>query len=250
MEEKLEMMTKWLRDSGLVVNDEKTEICLFYKHDHPTIELRLYNKTVKSKSSINVLGVIFDSKLQWINQVAQVITKSKQALHAIRIVSKYMNKLEIKQLLTSNFFSILYYNCEIWLMPSLSPALKQHLLAASAWALKLLGNRNDLMISYDDLHKFHKRATPTNVMKYRLSIQLFKIMNGENQNDDWVDLNFQQNFNARVDFIQIFDTSRLKIGKNIIMNIMSILSRLIKFDWLNLSLNSFKIKMKQLFMTN
>ena len=135
-------------------------------------------------------------------------------------------------------------------MPSLSPALKQHLLAASAWALKLLGNRNDLMISYDDLHKFHKRATPMNVMKYRLSIQLFKIWNGENQNDDWVDMNFQQNFNARVDFIQIIDTSRLKIGKNIIMNRLSILSRLIKYDWLNLSLNSFKIKVKDLFMTN
>ena len=103
------------------------------------------------------------------------------------------------------------------------------------------------MISYDDLHKFHKRATP---MKYRLSIQLFKIWNGESQNDDWVDMNFQQNFNARVDFIQIIETSKLKIGKNIIMNRLSILSRLIKYDWLNLSLNSFKIKVKDLFKTN
>ena len=123
------------------------------------------------------------------------------------------------------------------------------MLAASAWALKLLGNRNDLLISYDDLHKFHKRATPMNVMKYRLSIQLYKIMNSEDQNADWVDMNFQQNFNTRNDTIQIIDTSRLKIGKNIVMNRLSILSRLIKYDWLNLSLNSFKIKMKSMFMT-
>ena len=29
MEQKLEMITKWLKDSGLIVNEEKTEICLF-----------------------------------------------------------------------------------------------------------------------------------------------------------------------------------------------------------------------------
>ena len=28
LEKRLEMITKWLKDSGLVVNEEKTEICL------------------------------------------------------------------------------------------------------------------------------------------------------------------------------------------------------------------------------
>ena len=59
------MMTKWLRDSGLVVNEEKTETCLFYKRDHPTIALRINNKVIQSKKTINVLGVLFESKLQW-----------------------------------------------------------------------------------------------------------------------------------------------------------------------------------------
>ena len=236
-------------DSGLVVNDEKTDVCLFYKNDCQAIELRVNNKLIKSKSTINVLGVTFDSKLQWGTQFAQAITKSKQALHAIRLVSRYMRKSEVKLLLTSNFYSILYYNCEIWLMQSLSPALKQHLLAASSMALRLLNNRSDLRISYDQLHKIHKRATPINVMKYRQSIQLFKIYNNDNQSDDWIDLNFQQNFNARNDNIQIYDVSRLKVGKNLIINRLSILNGQIKLDWLNLGLNSFKIKMKQLFMT-
>ena len=134
-------------------------------------------------------------------------------------------------------------------MQSLSPALKQHLLAASSMALRLLNNRSDLRISYDQLHKIHKRATPINVMKYRQSIQLFKIYNNDNQSDDWIDLNFQQNFNARNDNIQIYDVSRLKVGKNLMINRLSILNGQIKLDWLNLGLNSFKIKMKQLFMT-
>ena len=195
------------------------------------------------------MGVEFDSKLQWGAQVAQAINKSKRALHAIRLVSKYMNKDETKLLLTSNFYSILYYNCEIWLLPSLSPFLKQHLLAASANALKTLNNCRDLQISYDQLHRLHKRATPTGMMKYRLSIQLFKTYNGAIINDDWMDWNNQQNFNERHNYVQIFDNSKLKIGKNIIMNRLTCLNRSIKYDWLNLSLIGYKLKVKELFLT-
>ena len=211
--------------------------------------MTINNKLIRSKQSINVLGVEFDSKLQWGAQVAQAINKSRRALHAICLVSKYMNKDETKLLLTSNFYSILYYNCEIWRLPSLSPFFKQHLLAASANALKTLNNCRDLQISYDQLHRLHKRATPTGMMKYRLSIQLFKTYNGAIINDDWMDLNNQQNFNERYNYVQIFDNSKLKIGKNIIMNRLTCLNRSIKYDWLNLSLNGYKLKVKELFLT-
>ena len=109
-------------------------------------------------------------------------------------------------------------------MPSLSPILKQHLLAASANTLKLLNNVKDLRISYNQLHKFHTRANPMDMMKYRLSIQLFKCYNGSNIDDDWVDLNLQQNFNSRMNCVQINDFSKLKIGKNIMMNRLGILN--------------------------
>ena len=80
------------------------------------------------------------------------------------------------------------YNCEIWLMSSQSSGLKQNILAASANALKLLNNVNDLRISYKQLHKPHKRATPMNPMKYRVSIQLFKTYNGHIFNSDWLNI--------------------------------------------------------------
>ena len=34
LEKDLEIMTKWLRDSGLKVNEAKTELCLFHRFDH------------------------------------------------------------------------------------------------------------------------------------------------------------------------------------------------------------------------
>ena len=84
--------------------------------------------------------------------------------------------------------------------------------------------------------------------KYKLSIQLYKIYNGTEMNNDWLDLNSQQNFNSRSNLFQINDYSKIRIGKNIIANRMTILNNLINLDWLNLSLIAFKLKVKDLFL--
>ena len=104
LEKKLEMITKWLRDSGLVVNESKTEICLFHKKDQPLVNLKIENVTIKSKKSMNVLGVIFDSKLSWNDHIAHCISKSKKALFALRLLRKYFNFDEMRTLLDSNFY--------------------------------------------------------------------------------------------------------------------------------------------------
>ena len=64
---------KWLKDSGLKVNDEKMELCLFYRNDFPPITISINLKLLTSKSTMNVLGVNFDSKLNWQNHVQTVI---------------------------------------------------------------------------------------------------------------------------------------------------------------------------------
>ena len=196
LERTLEMITKWLKDSGLVVNEAKTEICLFYKRDHPTVVITLNGKRITSRKTINVLGITFDSKLQWSNQASKAISNSKRALHGIKLLKKYLTKDETKMLLTSNFYSVLYYNCEVWLSQELKGHIKQQMLAASAYALKMINNVSDLRISYQQLHVQEKRATPMSFAKYKLAIQLYKIYNKLDENNDWIDMNEQQNFNA------------------------------------------------------
>ena len=86
--------------------------------------------------------------------------------------------------------------------------------------------------------------------KYRLAIQLYKIYNNDYYDDDWQDMNAQQNFNARMEMFQINDVSRLKVGKNILCNRLTVLNNQVNFNWLNLSLISFKLKVKSIFLTN
>ena len=153
-------------------------------------------------------------------------------------------------LLTSNFYSLLYYNCEIWLSQGLNARHKQQILAASSNALKILGNVSGLRTSFVQLHINEKRALPVDFGRYKMAIQLHKIYNGVEMNSDWVDMNHQQNFNARSRMFQINDYSRLKIGKNILCNRLNELNNRVDLDWLNLSLISFKLKMKSIFLIN
>ena len=70
MEISLEAITKWLKKLGLKVNESKTEICLFHRLPHNSITLTVNSFPLISKQNMNVLGVLFDSRLQWCDHIA------------------------------------------------------------------------------------------------------------------------------------------------------------------------------------
>ena len=69
MQKSLEAITKWVGDSGLKVNDTKTELCLFHRSNLKIIDITINGLPIKSTPQIKVLGIIFDSKLTWTEQV-------------------------------------------------------------------------------------------------------------------------------------------------------------------------------------
>ena len=61
--------------------------------------------------------------------------------------------------------------------------------------------------SYEVIHRLTKRANPVQMSNYKHAIQLYKLHNSTIMTDDWLSLNFQQNFNGRNDKLQIFNVS-------------------------------------------
>ena len=151
-------------------------------------------------------------------------------------------------LITSNYYSILYYNADIWLIPTLSPKANNQLMSASAVPLKLICSNFDHHVSYQSLHNICGRATPVEVMKYRHALLLHKCYNDPLMRNDWLALNFNQNFNARCNSIFFFKTNSYRVGNNLLSNRFNILNGNIPFDILNLPFLQFKLKMKSLFL--
>ena len=248
MELEIESITKWLRKSGLVVNVAKTEVCLFYKNDTATVTLNILNDHVTSRKVLNVLGVTFDCKLNWATHVACTINKANKALNAIKIIRKFFSSTELIQIVTSNYYSIMFYNSEVWHLPTLNAKLKHDLFVASAQALKVALHYPDTSLSYSDLHRLAKRATPDMYCKYKCAILLFKTFNHKIPTEEWIHLNFDQiNTTRQTKFITKMNINH-SIGNNILVNKFHSLNNEIDLDWLNKSLEWFKILCKRKYL--
>jgi hypothetical protein len=55
------------------------------------IVIMLGNAVKASKKSINVLGVIFDIKLNWSEQLVNTVMKANKSLEAIQLLRKFIS---------------------------------------------------------------------------------------------------------------------------------------------------------------
>ena len=82
-------------------------------------------------------------------------------------------------------------------------------------------------MSFEQIHTINKRATPMQMMIIKHAILLHKIWNETIYSKQWLALNFQQNFNERNESVRIFETNKLKVGKNLVVNRLKVINGLI-----------------------
>ena len=104
------------------------------------------------------------------------------------------------------------------------------------------------MLNYNELHGMAGRATPINLMYYKMSLQLHKTFNLRIPTTDWTNLNINSVITLRQTTFITNKTNNYRIGMNALSNWLWYLNGKIKLDWLNLTINSFKIKCKKLFL--
>jgi hypothetical protein len=104
------------------------------------------------------------------------VKKARSALQGLRVLNKYFTTHERIFLITSFFYSCLYYGSQVWLIPSLRGALKSKLFSALGAALRLL-DKDSLL---KDLHKKFNRATPNQFQKYTMAISLYDLIKERN----------------------------------------------------------------------
>ena len=68
--------------------------------------------------------------------------------------------------------------------------------------------------------------------------------------DEMRNLNFQLADNERATKLNFIRIQKYDVGKNILLNRLHVLNGKIDKNWINLSIDSYKIKCKELFLTN
>ena len=153
-----------------------------------------------------------------------------------------------KTLLTSLFYSKLYYGSEVWHLPGRSMTQNKKLKFASANALRFCNRSMTVFNTHTEIHANAKRALPDQMMNYKQAILMYKLFNTCQPEQEFLQLNFQLNQNPRIQTLNFFTRQKYDVGKNILLNRFSHLNNKINISWLELSLDSFKVKCKALFL--
>ncbi len=169
-------------------------------------------------------------------------------LHAIRMIKCFFNPRKLKIFLNANYYSVLFYNSEIWLTSHLNSGPKQQLLSASAKAICSCTNFTNRYISFEKVHADFKKATPCQFTQYKTAILLYKIFNDTTHGKDWQEFTNQIICSGRQTSFEILKINNYKIGKNILSNRLASINRKVDLNLLNLPLFSFKREMKDLFL--
>ena len=126
-------------------------------------------------------------------------------------------------------------------MPSLKYSLKQKLLSASAKALNVCTRFADNGTSFPNLHKMCNRANPNEMMTHKIALALFKSYNKDFNCVEFVHLNCNQIITGRQTKFKTHKQHNTRVGLNSLAN-------RIPLSWLNLSIDSYKIHCKKLFL--
>ena len=241
----LKKAKKWLTNSGLKVNVEKTELIIFHRTDTATTSIRTNGVDVQSKREISVLGILFDAKMEWAQQVEKAARKARTALQGLRLISKFFTVGEKLTLLTTFFYSRLYYGSQIWLLPSLKKTLKSKLFSASGNALKLL----EKDASFKDLHKKYNRATPTQFQKYSTAVSFYDLIRREIPEEDWINLQFNIQNDRRNSKLTFHTNNNYRCGFNCLSNRFRSITNEIEKDWTELPRDMYKARCKKRLIT-
>jgi hypothetical protein len=116
--------------------------------------------------------------------------------------------------------------------------------------MKLCTPNYHYSMSYDFIHQINNRAQPYQIFKYKLALLLFKIYKDKIPTDEWLALTDEQTFTSRQTKCIINSTSGYKVGYNTPTRRLTFINNTIELSWLNVSFDCFKVKCKNLFLSN
>jgi hypothetical protein len=114
--------------------------------------------------------------------------------------------------------------------------------------LKICNPSYHKYMSFEILHTINNRALPDQMMMYKHALLLYKLYQFRTPTLEWIELQHSQILTTRQAHFEVCSPTLYTVGKNTLTHRLSILNRKIDLNWLNLSLESFKIKCKDRFL--
>jgi hypothetical protein len=242
--------TAFLRSIGMVVNSSKTELLLSSRRkNQESMVIECDNVKITPSDSMKALGVYLTPSLSWDKHIDSILNRTAFLIHRTKYLARWLKKEDLLKLITSQYYSIIYYAAPIWI-GSLTSKAWSRLNAAHYRALRACLKDYKRRRSKRDLNLESKRATPAEWGMYSVVSTVIKLYNSSNTNISNLirqSAYVNDRLPRRAKFI---DRSRLVVGRQSIYNRIGPLFAKISFDWIgDMSDDELRVKLKKEFFS-
>jgi hypothetical protein len=239
----------FLRSIGMKVNEAKTELMLSTRNQKiNSLEITCGDVTIKNQRHMKALGIYFSDDLSWKKHIEIAIQKSNHTIRRIRFLAKWLQKSQLLQLVTSQYFPVIFYSSQVW-SESLDANSWKRINSAHYRAIRAaLKVYNIRLFGRQELDAMSKRATPKQWTRYSLASAVIKLYNFSDTNvanllRDTSYVNDRMPLKAR-----FFDRAKYKIGRQSLPNRIEHIFSNISFDWMRpISNDALRILLKSEF---
>jgi hypothetical protein len=242
---------QWFQDSGLAVNQRKTEVCIFSRKNCEDIpnNITIGDSQIKIAPDMKVLGITFDQKLSWNQHLHLAINKALRVKRGIGLLAKYLSTSELQKLAVTLFYSRLYYGAEVWLHQALTSENSRKLSSASNAMLRIVSKTKKQQLPTIKLHKSLNQPTPKMWANYSDAKALYNVTTTTIPDSLLPTLTYNRLENKRFKGLTFTSSERTKIGSNSLANRVSEVSKIMDEDWSTMTKEQFKRFAKKKFLT-
>ena len=96
----LDVVMEWCRKWQVVMNTKKSQVIVFSKcpsHKKEALVLKIFNQIIPQSNEVTYLGVIFDQRLSWEQQIRKICERAYSRLNLLRAMTLGGKVLEPEQ---------------------------------------------------------------------------------------------------------------------------------------------------------
>ena len=164
-------LLQWFKLNEMKPNEDKSH--LFVVNPVQELSVKLGNETIVNSTSVNLLGIKIDEKLNFNEHVTKLCKKGSQKLHALARISKFMSKDKLKIIMKTFITSQFNYCPLTWMFHNRT--LNNKINRLHERALRLV--YNDENLSFQELLDLDKSVTVHHRNLQKLAIEMYKIKN-------------------------------------------------------------------------
>ncbi len=232
----------WLDQMGMVCNRSKTEFIVFDRYRRfRELRLNINGEIISPSNSIRVLGILFQDNLRWNKQVGAAISSANSMFLSLKYLNSFLSRIQMKRAIMAHFTSRLTFGSVVW-NKAITCVERKRINCTLNRAVRLLyKKRMDKNMTNRDLYMETNMRTFSSTCTMIDCNMLYKICTELNIEPLCEGLMARCHLSDRFpNKLFFFDYSSTKFGKSSFLNRSRYIAETLVFDWLNLSMGTFK----------